>query len=135
MQITTATKHRVLIVDDDESIRTGLSDLLTLDGYEVGTAGNGSMGRHLYQSDPFDLVITDIIMPSTDGLQLILEIKDFDADAKILAISGGGRSGNLSLLDTAKQFGAIKTLCKPLSTEEVLSAVQELLSEINLDLG
>lgn len=131
MESRSTNKQRILIVDDDESIRTGLSDLLILEGYEVVTAGNGSIARHLYQSYLFDLIITDIIMPSTDGLRLILEIIDYDADAKILAISGGGRSGKLSLLETALKFGALKALSKPLSVEEVLSAVEEILSEGN----
>lgn len=131
MESKSTQKQRILIVDDDESIRTGLSDLLVLEGYEVVIAENGSIARHLYQNYPFDLIITDIIMPSTDGLRFILEIIDYDADAKILAMSGGGRSGTLSLLETAKKFGAMTALRKPLSVEEVISAVEEALQEEN----
>ena len=121
-------EKRILVVDDDEAIRQGFSQLLTLSGYDVTMASNGAIARHLYKSKPFDLVITDILMPGEDGLTLILQLTDFDEDAKIIAVSGGGRTKNQGLLEIARNLGAVQTLFKPVSADTLLNTVQEILT-------
>ncbi len=119
---------RILVVDDDVQIRDSLSQLLTLSGYEVTVASNGTIARLLFEREPFDLVITDILMPSENGLALILNLKDFDADVKIIAISGGGKTNNRGFLEIAKTLGATQALQKPITGDTLLNTIQQVLS-------
>jgi YesN/AraC family two-component response regulator len=91
-------------------------------GHTVVTALNGVQGLKRFAERPFDLVVTDIIMPDKEGIEMILEMRRQKPDAKIIAISGGGRTGNVEFLRIAQRFGAIATLKKPIRLAE-LSAV------------
>ncbi len=62
----------ILIVDDDPSMRGFLRSLLEADGHQIREAGNGHLGLLLYREAPTDLVITDLLMPERDGMELIL---------------------------------------------------------------
>lgn len=117
--------YRILVVDDDEAIRSGFSQLLTLSGYKVSMATNGATGRVLFESEPFDLVITDILMPSENGLTLILQLKALDQNVKIIAISGGGQTKNLGFLEIARTLGATQILEKPITGDTLLDAVHQ----------
>ncbi|MGD8937064.1 MAG: response regulator [Thiogranum sp.] len=83
----------ILVVDDEEDIRDALQMILERAGYEVNTASNGSEAIKLQNSDPAELVIIDIIMPETDGVNAITKIRETHPGVKIIAISGGGRCG------------------------------------------
>jgi DNA-binding response OmpR family regulator len=72
-------------------------------------------------------VITDILMPEKEGVETIGDIRKLKAKVPIIAMSGGGRVGNMSFLVVAKQFGADRTFAKPFEPDEVLDAVTELL--------
>ncbi len=74
-----------------------------------------------------DLVITDILMPETEGLATIRELRQMDADIKIIAISGGDRSGNLSYLGMAAALGADDVLAKPYRRQELLTMIDTVL--------
>ena len=87
------------------------------------------LGIRALQSSSFDLVITDILMPGKDGLTLIKQIRDLDLNVKIIAISGGGGSHNMGILDIAKTFGADMILKKPISTVDLIKIVNNILSE------
>ena len=119
----------ILVIDDDEQLRTMLKLVLQLAGYDVIDAGNGDEGLQRYSAQPADLVITDIIMPGKEGLETILELRRRDPLVKIIAISGGGQAGDNQYLRLAKKFGASQVLAKPFSNEEILLAVGELLSD------
>jgi PAS domain S-box-containing protein len=119
---------RILLVDDDESVRTVLKKVLESAGYLVVEADNGSDAIKLYRKDPADFVITDIVMPDKEGLAVIRELKAEFPDLKIIAISGGGRGGSRSYLEVAKHFGAEITLEKPISPELLLSAVSRIMT-------
>ncbi len=120
-------KQRILVVDDDEAIRIGFSELLTISGYEVSMASNGAIGRLLYEREPFDLVITDILMPGEDGLTLILNLKAHNEDVKIIAVSGGGRTKNQGFLQIARNMGVAQTLQKPVTADTLLDTVHQVL--------
>jgi YesN/AraC family two-component response regulator len=100
--------------------------MLELSGYEVYEAPDGKVGLELYQKKPTDIIITDLLMPEKEGLETIMEFRQNFPNAKIIAISGGGEIGNLSFLSVAKHLGALRTLTKPFTHEELLEAIEEL---------
>ena len=116
---------RILVIDDEELMLTFLKDLLEAEGYEVLTATNGAEGLALFESDPVDLVITDIIMPVKDGLDTILELKKKSPDFPVIAISAGGNIPKERYLAVASYMKNTKTLAKPFTRDELISAVQE----------
>ena len=120
---------RILVIDDDDQVRSLLRDMLELAGYQVVDAPNGKAGARLYRQSPTDLVITDIFMPEKEGLETIRELRQDFPEVKIIAISGGGRMGDFAYLPAAEKFGALRTFVKPFDLHQLLSAVRELLGE------
>jgi DNA-binding response OmpR family regulator len=118
---------RILIIDDDEQIRSTLQQVLELEGHEVVDAPDGKVGLQLFREEGADLVITDIIMPVKEGLETIMELRNDYPGVKIIAISGGGAIDPHVYLHYAKEAGAMRTLPKPFEREELLQAVGELL--------
>jgi DNA-binding NtrC family response regulator len=118
---------RILIIDDEVQIREMLGQMLTREGYQVVHARDGKEGMKACREQSIDLIITDIIMPEKDGIEMILELRhDFPA-LKVIAISGGGRLGPDGYLEMAKKLGAHRTFFKPFNRKEILDAVRELL--------
>ena len=126
---------RILIVDDDKNLRASLRRNLTRLGYEIIEAENGREAISLYLESSVDVVITDILMPEKDGLELIRELKKTFEDAKIIAITGGSNKYNapLNFLTEAKIFGAQHVFEKPFTTEQLVSAIKELLGHSSED--
>ena len=112
----------ILIIDDEELIRVFLRSTLEAAGYEVTEAANGRQGLELYRHRQTDLVITDILMPELNGLDMLLELTREFLHAKVIAISGAGAEKNV--LDVAKLLGARQTFQKPLSLPQLLGAVR-----------
>ena len=120
---------RILVVDDEEQIRTMLTQMLQEEGFEVQTAENGEEGMTLVGKYAFDLVITDMIMPVKDGLKFIMELVRDYPDQRILAISGGGAIKAERYLTMAGYLGDIATLEKPFKREVLLSLVHQQLEK------
>jgi two-component system response regulator (stage 0 sporulation protein F) len=112
----------ILIIDDEEPIRALLRTTLEAAGHEVMEAPNGRIGLTLYRHRPADLVITDILMPELNGLDMLLELTREFLHAKVIAISGAG--GEQNVLDAAKLLGARQTFQKPFSMKRLLDAVR-----------
>ncbi len=119
---------RILLVDDDDSVRDMLSQTLAHFGHTVVKARNGKEGLAFVQHANADLLITDIVMPEMEGLELLMELRKRKPAIKIIAISGGGRGNAADYLHTAKILGAAKVLTKPFTNEALLTAINELLS-------
>lgn len=119
---------RILVIDDEEPVREMLRQMLERAGHEVLQACDGDEGVAVHKRSQVDLVITDILMPRKGGLVTISELRRDRPDMKIIAMSGGGRTGKLNFLSTAKTFPGVKTLRKPFRQSEVLDAVREILS-------
>lgn len=117
----------ILLIEDDESLRSVLSRALSLDGYSVVEAANGLEGVKSFRRVFPNLVITDIWMPETDGLEATLQLTHDFPDVKIIAITGG--SGDRDCLGVAQFFGARRTLRKPFEIPELLKTVREVLAE------
>ena len=119
----------ILVIDDDPSIRNILYDILREDGHEVSLAENGNRGIELINQIPFDLVITDLIMPEKEGVETIIEIKNSSPGLRIIAVSGGGRISSQDYLSLAGKLGADMTMSKPFTPGQIKSAVDELLKK------
>ena len=116
---------RILIIDDDDLFRAMLRKMLEYEGYDVLDAPDGNTGMRLYRMQPTDLVITDIIMPEREGIEIIRELKSDFSEVKIIAVTGGGSVGVNNYLDIAKILGAQFTFEKPFRREKFLEAVRE----------
>jgi len=114
---------RVLLVDDDEPLRKMLKFSLQKMGHVVDEARNGDEALRLCESEPPDLVLTDIIMPDKEGLGTILEIRQTYPHLKIIAMSGGGRTSSVDYLKIARRLGATHTLEKPFSYDDLNTAI------------
>lgn len=116
---------RILFVDDNQPFRLSFSRILDKEGYEVIQAENGREGLEKYDPQTIDLVVCDLIMPEVEGLETMQKIHAANKEAKILAISGGGRVNALDYLKVAHLMGAVVTLAKPFTSEELLDAVSK----------
>ena len=112
----------ILIIDDEEPIRALLRTTLEAAGHKVVEAANGRIGLDLYRLRPTDLIITDILMPELNGLDLILALTRQFLNARVIAMSGV--EGEAHVLDVAKLLGARRTFHKPLSMPQLLEAVR-----------
>jgi CheY-like chemotaxis protein len=122
--------NRILVADDEQYISSLIGDCLSAEGYDIVTADNGLLAYQLFKQSAFDLVITDIIMPEMDGLELIKKIKDENPETKIIAISAGGDLLQADVyLNPAKTFGADKRNNKPFDLDDLVANVVELIGE------
>jgi DNA-binding NtrC family response regulator len=125
--MSTPPGPRILIVDDDPSIRRTLQALLKRAGYEVMLASDGTEALRLWRDHGGDLVITDLHMPEKDGIQTIVELLSHTPGARIIAMSGGGQTKRLDLLGNASLLGAVLTIEKPFTIHEMMSVVSRAL--------
>ena len=116
---------KILVVDDDETDRVGLSSILEQAGHTVVLAHDGDEALNTFLAERVDLVVTDMVMPGRDGLGLIGAIRGVDPGTAIIAISGKSPGQ----LEASKVFGASKVLTKPIDRVEFLSAVAEIVGE------
>jgi CheY-like chemotaxis protein len=125
---------RILLIDDDNSVRTMLRLTLTHFGHTVIEARDGREGLKLFPHANADLLITDIVMPEKEGIEVLMELRKISPPVKIIAISGGGRqNAATNYLKLAKQLGAAKVLEKPFSNEALIAAIDELLATGGID--
>lgn len=119
-------KKRILVIEDNESMREMLKEYLELQGYEVETAGNGKEAIPILKRQGFDLVITDFNMPEINGIGVIKFIKQRDPDTKIKIILLSAEDMRL-VFPQAKNAGADKVLPKPLDFPHFQKTIKELL--------
>lgn len=120
-------KNRILLVEDDDAMRLVLSKALARDGYDIVEASNGKMAVECLDRNPVDLVITDIIMPDSEGVELTLLLHNTQPELPVIAMSGGGHWGPEFHLTLARAAGAIQVLSKPFPPEMLLEKVHALL--------
>lgn len=116
---------RILIMDDDETVRVALRTLLQKHGHDVIEAMNAIEGAKTYNQEHLDLVITDILMPERDGVEALLELRTQQPQIKTIVISGEAPE----FLPIVEDLGANRAIAKPFKGQEVLDAVNELLEE------
>lgn len=117
---------KVLIVDDAAFMRMMIKDILVKNGFDVvGEAENGAQAVEKYKETSPDLVTMDITMPEMDGITALKEIKQIDAQAKIIMCSAMGQQ---SMVIDAIQAGAKDFIVKPFQADRVLEAINKTLS-------
>jgi len=119
---------KILVIDDDEQYRTLVLRMLQGEEYRVFDASSAEEGYDIFLNEDPDLVITDILMPQTDGIELITRLRRTKPDLPIIAISGGGKCAAELYLSSSKYLGATQTLPKPFYRDDLLHAVKEALS-------
>ena len=113
----------ILVIDDELFMLEFVRKILESAQHTVLVATSADSGLDAYRAHRPDLVITDLIMPDKDGLEAIQELRQENPATRIIAISGGGRSGYTNALEAAKAFGAQETVRKPFSPNVLLAAV------------
>jgi DNA-binding response OmpR family regulator len=120
---------RILVIDDDQDVRSCVRNILEQSGYTVLEAENGSVGIDIFRQNTVDLVIVDLFMPEKEGIETIIELRKGYADLKILAISGGIPGyGPDHFLHIAQKLGADGSLDKPFNMQQLLAKVEMLLA-------
>lgn len=122
----------ILIVDDENDITEVIQIYLEDTDHQITCFNSASEGLEWSKTNQVDLLISDILMPKgINGLELIADIKKFSPSVKILAISGGGKTGGIvkaMALETAIELGAHKALSKPFTKVELLKKMDQLLA-------
>jgi two-component system chemotaxis response regulator CheY len=116
---------RILLVDDDRAVRKTVRNMLERAGHGVVEAENGLEGIERLKSDRIELILTDLVMPVMDGLNFIKTAHCLIPSVKIIAMSGGARTGSTDLLETAMDCGATMTVQKPFTSVELQSAIDQ----------
>lgn len=119
----------ILVVDDEPGMRDMISQVLTAAGHHVMIAGDGQQAIKLMGEHRFDLVVTDVIMPERDGIEVIGELRRKRPQVRIIAMSGGGHVPVEQYLKIAKGVGAHAVLEKPFSNRALLDTIEKLLPD------
>jgi DNA-binding NtrC family response regulator len=119
---------RILVIDDEEPIRRVLCRALEMQGHQVLEASEGREALRLHQATPVELVITDILMPEKDGIEVIVALRKQAPQLKIIAMSGGGRYQQTEALHMAEPLGAFATLRKPFDLTVMMATVSQALA-------
>lgn len=118
---------RILVVDDEEVVRSLLKTILKHDGHEVVEAGDGTEAVEIHKNEPADLVMVDLVMPRKHGLDTILEMREHHPETRFIVMTGALPS----LLDSenmATMLGDALTLAKPMTPPDLLRAVHKALA-------
>jgi len=119
---------KLLVIDDDEQFREFMRDALTDQGYEVILADNGSEGMRSATELSPDLVITDIVMPEKEGVEVLMELRTNDKNLPVIAMSGYNKGNADSYLKIAQKLGASAVLSKPFTISELIVEIEKSLN-------
>lgn len=118
---------RILIIEDDDLLRSVIATALTQAGHIVLQASEGRMGCDLFRTSPCDLVLTDLVMPGQEGIETIMQLRHDYARLPIIAMSGGSTHAK-SYLAMAVKFGVRSILAKPFTIAELSRAIADALA-------
>lgn len=121
-----AEKSKILVVDDEDTLRTVLSQELKSEGYDVETAADGLLALDAIKQNKFDLVLLDIKMPNMDGFEVLKYIKQNHPDLKIIMLTG---FADLKNAIESKKLGAEDFVSKPYDLVDLLTTIERVLSE------
>lgn len=118
---------KILLIEDNAIVCDALALFLRSGGHEVTEVTDSKKSLRVIRTIAPDIIVTDIIMPELDGLELITKIKQSGLTIPVIAISGGGRIAGEEYLELAMAVGAAATLAKPFSATELLESVDRVL--------
>lgn len=121
-------KKRILIIDDEETIRNYLQRVLEEEGYSVTQSWGGNDGLAKLSAEIFDIVMTEITMPDRNGIQVIISVREKKWPVKVIAMSGDEKKEHL--LRVAEFYKADATIKKPFLRNEVLAVVEKVINRI-----
>ena len=124
--VPTAPRARILLVEDEPVLRELLEDYLVCRGYAVHAVADGRLAARWLAGNPTDIVVTDLCMPGTDGVELLVELRRQSRPVAVVAMSGGFDGDPEKLLRVAKLLGARWTLSKPFSLEQLLGVLDDI---------
>src|SRR6201997_5336972 len=119
-----STKANILIVDDEANTLASLSRAFRLAGHEAVVCDNAARALELARAQPFDLILSDVVMPRRDGLALLEDLKAAGVTAPVVMMSG---QAHIDMAVRATRLGALDFLEKPISTEKLLLTVENAL--------
>ena len=117
----------IVIIDDDLEFRETFREVLELAGFEVVAVENGVAALVVLEQHAVSMVITDILMPGMDGIDVIHSIRRHNPSIKVIAVSGGDGARGSPSLTMASQVGADRVLKKPFGAHDLIATVRELL--------
>jgi CheY-like chemotaxis protein len=120
---TKAKQKTVMVIDDDEAILRMIDRMLADTDYQCLTYNDAQAALDDLGHRAVHLIVTDIIMPGMEGIEVILNLRAMLPDLPVIAISGGGRSKRADVLHLAHQLGANTILPKPFTRAELLTAI------------
>jgi DNA-binding response OmpR family regulator len=112
---------KILVIDDNDLVRASTRTILETEGYVVEEASDGDGGIASAKSVLPDLILTDIVMPNKEGIEMIRDLRGRGYDGPIIAMSGGGRLDATEVLDLAGKLGADACIAKPFKRAELLA--------------
>ncbi len=119
-------QHNVLVVDDEEALRTVLSGELVNEGYNVGNAADGDEAIAIIKQQPFDIVLLDIKMPKVDGFEVLKFIKKDYPHIKVIMLTA---FADLKNAIESKKLGAEDFISKPYDLVDLLTTIERVLGE------
>lgn len=119
-------KSKILVVDDEDALRTVLSGELTSEGYDVHTAGDGDEAIQNLQRENFDLILLDIKMPKLNGFEVLKFVKEKYPKTKVVMLTG---FADLKNAIESKKLGAEDFVSKPYDLVDLLTTIERVLSE------
>jgi DNA-binding NtrC family response regulator len=122
-------RYHLLLVDDDPFILEGIGDDLESNGYQVTRASSGEIAVQLLESESFDLVITDLIMASTDGIKVLQKTKQINPEIQVIILTG---YGDIESAVEALRNNADDYLLKPCESQEMIFRVKNCLEKQEL---
>lgn len=120
---------KILVIEDDEALRSLMARALRSKGHEVVVARDGAEGLEVSEREHPELVVTDLYMPNVDGIEAIMALRSRDPGLPIVAVSGGDSRASFLALDSAGDLGATVVLAKPFLPEQLYDAVSRALGE------
>lgn len=117
-------KIKILIVDDNTVLLEMLNEALVEKGFDVLCCNDGEVAQQKYSEFKPDIVLTDIVMPGIDGIELLLGLRKINPNIKIIAMSGGNRGHAETYLHMAEKLGANIALVKPFEISELLEQIK-----------
>jgi DNA-binding NtrC family response regulator len=118
---------KILLIEDQSFTATIMETVLKSAGHIVSVARDGEKGLAAFAADRPDVVITDIVLPKVDGLEVIRNILAQVPGFPVIALTGGGNTGTYSYLDKARELGALEVFRKPVTAEQLLDGIKRCL--------
>jgi CheY-like chemotaxis protein len=117
------------LVDDDKIALTRLGAMCRNAGYQVSYASNGNEVLRVHQESPADVIVTELLLPEMDGIELLMALRGQPAKTKIIVMADGGHFATEHCLRVARQLGTSHVLTKPFEPEQLLTAVRSVLEK------